>query len=197
MSRPTVTGLRSRPRGRVAVELDGEAWRTLPAEPVVRAGLRVGRELDRSTARHLRRELRRIEALAVATGSLRTRDLSSRALAERLRRANIAPELRKEAVSALERVGVLDDVRFATSRAAALAERGYGDAAIVADLERQGVPEELHAEALGGLDPETDRARQIVNRRGRGVRTARFLASKGFGDEALETVLAADFANDP
>src|SRR5207248_11106320 len=148
------------PCGRVSCELYGEYWRTLPAEPVVRAGLRVGRELDRATARLLRQELRRVEALAVASGSLRARDLSSRALAERLRRANVAPELRKEAISTLERAGIVDDVRFAASRATALATRGYGNAAIVADLERQGVPGELHAEALAGLEPEAARARE-------------------------------------
>ena len=194
---PTITGLRARPCGRVAVELDGTAWRTLPAEPVVRAGLRVGGELDRPTARRLRRELRRVEALAVAARSLRTRDLSSQALAERLRRANVAPAMGREAVSALGRAGVVDDRRFAGSRAAALAERGYGDAPIAADLERQGVPGELQAEAVGGLEPEADRARELVRRRGGGAKTARFLASKGFGEEALEAALGADFANSP
>jgi len=194
---PTITGLRARPCGRVAVELDGTAWRTLPAEPVVRAGLRVGGKLDRPTARRLRRELRRVEALAVAARSLRTRDLSSQALAERLRRANVAPAMGREAVSALGRAGVVDDRRFAGSRAAALAERGYGDAAIAADLERQGVPGELQAEAVGGLEPEADRARELVRRRGGGAKTARFLASKGFGEQALEAALGADFANSP
>ena len=180
---PTITGLRARPCGRVAVELDGTAWRTLPAEPVVRAGLRVGGKLDRPTARRLRRELRRVEALAVAARSLRTRDLSSQALAERLRRANVAPAMGREAVSALGRAGVVDDRRFAGSRAAALAE--------------QGVPGELQAEAVGGLEPEADRARELVRRRGGGAKTARFLASKGFGEEALEAALGADFANSP
>ncbi len=194
---PTVTGLRARPRHRVAVELDGAAWRTLPVEPVVLAGLRVGSELDRTTARRLRRELRRVEALAVATRSLRSRDMSSRALAERLRRANIAPEAREEAVSRLERVGVVDDLRLATARAATLAGRGYGDAAIVADLELRGVPGELHVAALAGLEPEIDRAREVVRRRGRGAATGRFLASKGFGEEAREAALGADFANGP
>jgi SOS response regulatory protein OraA/RecX len=194
---PKVTALRARPRGRVAVELDGDAWRTLPAEPVVRAGLRAGCELDRTTARRLGQELRRFEALAVATGSLRARDLSSQALGDRLRRANVAPAMRKEAVSALERAGVVDDARFAITRASALARRGYGDAAILADLARQGVSGELHAEALAGLDPETDRAREVVRRRGGGAKTARFLASKGFGEDALEAALGAGFANSP
>ena len=39
---PTVTGLREDRRGRVAVELDGSPWRTLPADVVVRAGSPAG-----------------------------------------------------------------------------------------------------------------------------------------------------------
>ena len=46
--------------------LDGESWRTLPAEVVLRAGLDVGVELDRERARRVRRELRRHEAMAHA-----------------------------------------------------------------------------------------------------------------------------------
>ncbi len=38
----TVTSLRERKRGKVAVELDGEPWRVLPADGVVRAELRSG-----------------------------------------------------------------------------------------------------------------------------------------------------------
>lgn len=192
-----VTALRAEPRGRVAVDLDGSAWRTLPAEPVVRSGLRVGCELDRATARRLRRELRRSEALAVGTRSLRVRDLSSRALDERLERANVAPAARRDAVAALERGGAVDDRRLAVSRAAALAERGYGDAAIAADLERRGVSGELSREALARLEPEAERARDLARRRGGGEKTARFLASKGFGEEALEAALGAGFANSP
>jgi hypothetical protein len=42
------------------------------------------------------------------------------------------------------------------------------------------------------LEPERDRAARIVERRGRSVKTARYLASHGFGEEALEGVVAAD-----
>jgi SOS response regulatory protein OraA/RecX len=192
---PVVTALRAQPRGRVAVDLDGSAWRTLPAEPVVRAGLRVGCELDRPTARRLRHELRRAEALAVATRSLRSRDLSARALDERMRRADVAPSARREAVATLARAGAVDDRRFAAARAAALAGRGYGDAAISADLERRGIAGEILAEALAALEPEVERAREHVRRRGTGAKTARFLASKGFGDDALEAALGVGFGN--
>ncbi|MFY9578161.1 MAG: RecX family transcriptional regulator, partial [Gaiellaceae bacterium] len=178
-------------------ELDGVPWRTLPLEAVARAGVAVGRELDRAAARRLRRELRQAEALAVAGRSLRTRDQSTRRLLERLERANVSPAARDEAVNTLTRVGVVDDARFASARARALAERGYGDSAITADLERQGVPGELWPLALANLQPEAERAGRVVQRRGRGPGTARFLAAKGFSQEALEAALAADFANGP
>ncbi|HVM69489.1 MAG TPA: hypothetical protein VM204_06605, partial [Gaiellaceae bacterium] len=66
-----MTALRAVTAGRVAVDLDGEPWRTLPLEAVVRAGLAAGRPLERAQARTLARELRRLDALRVATGALR------------------------------------------------------------------------------------------------------------------------------
>ncbi|MBA2476573.1 MAG: hypothetical protein H0V40_11540, partial [Actinobacteria bacterium] len=83
----TVTALRAHGRRLVEVEVDGGIWRTLPSEAVVAAGLARGVELDRPRARSLRRELRRLEAIGVAARSLRRRDLSERALEERLGRA--------------------------------------------------------------------------------------------------------------
>jgi SOS response regulatory protein OraA/RecX len=194
---PTITALRERKRGRIAVELDGSPWRELPVAVVARAGLAHGRTLDRPALRLLRRELRREEALSVATRALRTRDLSTRRLAERLERAAVAPAAVEASVTALSRAGLVDDGRFAANRAAGLAERGYGDAAIRHDLERQGVDAELAAAALEPLEPEALRAQRLVAIRGPGPKTARFLASKGFGEEALEAALGADFANDP
>jgi SOS response regulatory protein OraA/RecX len=194
---PTVTGLRALARERVAVELDGAPWRTLPAEPVVQSGIRCGCELDRPTARRLARELRRFRALAVAGRALRHRDLSTRALATRLRQANVSPGAGREALDTLSRAGIVDDRRFALSRAETLARHGYGDEAIRADLERQGVSGELLTEALAELEPEADRARELVLRRGAGAKTARFLASKGFSGDAVEGALGADFANWP
>jgi regulatory protein len=194
---PLVTALREDRRGRVAVELDGAPWRTVPVGVVVRAGLAEGRALDRAGLRLLRRELRRAEALAVAGRALRTRDLSEARVAERLERAAIAPAAARESLRVLSDAGLVDDGRFAQERAQALAGRGYGDAAIRHDLERQDVREELVGAALAELEPELERARRLVERRGPGPRTARYLAGKGFGEEAIEAVVDAGFANDP
>src|SRR5919108_2233585 len=94
---PRVAALRSEKAARVAVQLDDAPWRTLPLEVVMRAGLRVGEELDRPLARAVRRELRRHEALAVSARALRHRDLSARSLERRLERRAVGSAERAEA----------------------------------------------------------------------------------------------------
>jgi len=182
--------------GRVEIELDEAPWRTLPVDAVVRAGVVLGREFDRATARDLARALRRSEALRTAGRALRFRDLSAKALDERLARRSVPPAARAEAVEALERAGVLDDGRFAAGRAEALAGRGYGDAAIRADLERQGVGPAGAEAAIAGLEPESVRAERIAARRGRTVTTARYLAARGFEPELAEAVAGELVAGD-
>jgi regulatory protein len=188
---PTVTALRDDRRGRVAVELDGAPWRVLPVDVVVRAGISEGRALDRPALRELRRELRRAEALHVAGRALRHRDLSRRRLAERLERA-VPPTVVAESLATLEQAGLVDDERVARIRAESLAERGYGDEAIRHRLRVEGLPEE----AVGELRPETERAGPLIARRGTGPRTARYLAGRGFGEEAVEAALGAAFGQD-
>jgi len=119
--------------------VDGEPWRTVPDAVVVRCGLRADLELDRPLLRRLRRELREAEALTVAGRSLRRRDLSTRRLAERLEKAGVAPAAERSALQALTDARVLDDARLAEARASSLAERGWGDAAIAARLEAEGI----------------------------------------------------------
>jgi len=192
----SVTALRGLSHDRVAVELDGAPWRVVPAAAVVRAGLSVGTTLDRPAARILRHELRRAAAEDVALRSLRSSDRSRHALEQRLDRASVAPATRDETLGMLERTGLVDDARFAIRRAESLAARGYGDAAIEADLERERVSAEHRAAALEALESEIDRARRIAERRGRDVRTARLLASKGFGEDAVAAALGPTFASD-
>ena len=188
-SSPTVTALRELRGSRVEVELDGDAWRVLPANAVVRAGLRVGRELDRPLARELARELRRDEALTTAGRALRTRALSRRELEDRLERRGVGSGARAEALETLARAGFVDDGRFARGRAESLAARGYGDAAIRNDLERRGVAAEGIEDALASLQPERDRAARVVRGAPARAAAARRLATRGFGEEAIEAVL--------
>jgi SOS response regulatory protein OraA/RecX len=184
---PRVTALRARRGGRVLVQIDGQDWRVLPADVVVRARLTPGTELDRPRLREVARERRRMRALAAAGRFLRTRDLPARALDERLQHRGIAAADRAGALAALESAGLVDDVRFARNRALALAGRCLGNAAIRFDLKEYGVARELVEDALDGLEPEAVRAERIIASRGRSHATARFLARKGFGEDAIES----------
>jgi regulatory protein len=173
-------------------------WRTLPAEVVLRAGLDVGVELDRDRARRLRRELRRHEAMDRAARALRSRDLSAAELDARLERARIMPADRMETIERLAEAGAVDDARFALSRAQVLAERGAGDFLVRHDLERRGIAAETVEAAIASLEPEPVRAARICARRGTGPKTARYLARKGFSDDAIQSSSAADIAeHDP
>lgn len=188
---PTVTALRERKGGRVAVELDGKPWRVLPVDAVVRATLSVGRELDRSKARELGREVRRARALAAAKRSLAASDRSHRELERRLARAGHSAAAREEAIRALDRAGLLDDTRVAEARAQRLARRGYGDAAIRADLQRRRVAADAAADAVAALEPELDRARRSVTGQSLTPALIRRLSGRGFSRETLEDVASA------
>jgi SOS response regulatory protein OraA/RecX len=190
MSR-TVTGLRERKRGRVAVELDGKPWRVLPAGAVVGAGLAVGRTLDRTKARGLARELRRVNALAAATRSLAAGDRSQRALEQRLAGAGHSAAAREAALAALGRAGLVDDARVAENRAELLARRGYGDAGIRADLQRRLIPAETIAEAVAALEPEVERAHRFLGGGSITPALLRRLSGRGFSRETLEDVSTA------
>jgi regulatory protein len=132
------------------------------------------------------------EALAVATRALARREHSRRSLAERLRRAGIEESEAEEVLTELERLGLLNDGRFALERARVLAERGKGDAAIRFDLERSGVSASAVEEALARLDPERERAERLVGRRGATPATARLLAGRGFDEDVVAALVARD-----
>jgi regulatory protein len=177
------------PRDRVALELDGHPWRVVPANAVVRASLRIGEELDRTRLRELRRELRRAEAGGIATRVLARRDATRAELALRLERRGIDAPLRKETLDRLEDSGLVDDGRFAAGRAEQLAERGYGDEANRFDHDQRGAEGEAVRAALERLEPEAERARRLIEKRGGGTRTATFLARRGFGEDAVQLAL--------
>jgi regulatory protein len=174
----------------VAVELDGERWRTLPAEAVVAAGLVVGAPLGRSQAAALARERRRLAALAIAGRALARRDLSRHELEQRLERRGIAPASTERTLDALARVGAQSDERAARLRAETMAARDWGDEAILADLEQRGIGRGEAEVAIAGIEPEHERAARIVRRFGRTAKAAQTLARRGFPEEIVVSVVA-------
>ena len=185
----TVTALRER-GALVAIELDGGPWRTVPVSAAAEARLTVGCELDRERARALARALRRHRARDVAVRAVARREHSRASLDARLERSGIRPSERAEAVDAASRAGLVDDRRFAEARAHQLAARGAGDLLVLDDLERNGVDDVTARAVLAMLEPESVRASRIVAGRGASARTLRYLASRGYSEEAVESLVA-------
>ena len=115
--------------GKVAVELDGEPWRTLPATRRPRAA---------APGRARAAAARELGASSGGAGGWTrpegggAREQSAAELERRLERRGVAPAARRRPSRRLERRGLVDDGRFAATRES-LAERGHGDARSAGD----------------------------------------------------------------
>jgi regulatory protein len=135
------------------------------------------------------------DPIELAARALRRRDRSRRQIDERLARAGVEEERREDALETLERIGYVDDARFAARRAAALAERGYGNEGIRRLLEADGLPPSEIEAAVAGLAPERARADAVVARAGAMARTAAQLLRKGFDADTVEAAVGGGFAD--
>jgi SOS response regulatory protein OraA/RecX len=132
------------------------------------------------------------DPLDVAVRALRHRDRAAADVDARLEQAGVGEEERRATIESLQRLGYVDDTRFAGTRARVLAGREQGDEAIRFDLERQGIGTDEVEQALASLTPERERAEAIVTVRGGGAATARYLARKGFGEDAVAVAVARE-----
>ncbi len=137
----------------------------------------------------------RPDPVDLAARALRHRDRSRRQIDERLARAGVPDDGREEALETLERLGYLDDERFAAGRAEALVRRGYGDDGVRQLLASEGASEAAIDAALAALEPEAERARRIVEQRGASARTAAQLQRKGFGEDAVAAAAGGGIAD--
>ena len=134
------------------------------------------------------------DPVALAARALSHRDRSRHELDVRLERAGVTEQERSETIATLERIGYVDDARFALSRARSLAARGYGDEAIRHDLAGRGVgPHDMTA-AIAALEPEGERAAALVARHGSGRKTLALLVRRGFDQESIAAAAGPDVA---
>jgi regulatory protein len=168
----------------------------VPDEVALRCGLVAGLELDRTLARSLARELRKSKAVRIAVRALRARPLSEQQLQQRLRERGVLAADGRFALDALCAAGFVDDVRVAQGRAQALAERGWGDEAILERLRGEGLRDEHVLAALGELEPEAERAERSVQGR-EPPKAWALLRRRGFRPDTVEAVLGALDADGP
>jgi regulatory protein len=130
------------------------------------------------------------DALELALRALRHRDRSTAEVERHLESRGVGEDERGGTLDTLVRTGVVDDRRFAESRASSLADRGAGDALIRHELRRSGVGAEDIEDAVATLESERARAERVVALRGGGPKTARYLAGKGFAEDVVHAVVA-------
>lgn len=135
------------------------------------------------------------DAVEQALRALRHRERTAVQVDAHLAERGFDEQEREAAVERLARTGLVDDRRFAESRAAALARKGAGDAFVRHDLDAAGVDREIVEDALATLDDQATRARQVVERRGASARTVRYLVAKGFPADVARTVVAESTAD--
>jgi regulatory protein len=130
------------------------------------------------------------EGLEQALRALRHRDRSTSQVDRYLAERGVESDERVEILQTLARTSLVDDRRFAETRASSLAERGAGDARIRHELVHAGLDRDLIDDVLEALPAELERAERIVARRGSSPKTLRYLAGKGFSEEVVRAVVA-------
>ncbi|HEY7708336.1 MAG TPA: RecX family transcriptional regulator [Gaiellaceae bacterium] len=129
------------------------------------------------------------EARELALRALNHRDRSRRELERRLERAGISADERVATLDELADCGLLSDERFAEARARGLASKNGSDSLIRNDLRRHGIDADVIDTLVEGLEPESERAARIFRRRGGDDRALRYLSSKGFCRESIESLV--------
>lgn len=135
----------------------------------------------------------RLPAHEAALRALSRTDLSVAAMAERLAASGYGGGEVREAIVALTRTGLLDDERYTRNYIELrLVHHPCGRLLLLSELTRKGVNETLAAQLLDEMYPERDEAviaeKAVLTRFGghaAGNKVIAFLASRGFGEEAL------------
>ncbi len=190
---------------RVHVYVDGQPRLTLSAELVLTLGVHVGDEVDEARLEELERRDQPWRAREAALSLLSYRPRSANELRRRLARKGFDAEVVDACVETLGNVGVVDDVAFAeTFVRDRVRLRPQGASRLRQELRAKGVDAETASAAIGEVmeaedASEVDLARAAAARwkprpgeeRDRARRRLHgFLARRGFGGDAVRTVMA-------
>jgi SOS response regulatory protein OraA/RecX len=125
---------------------------------------------------------------------LKRQDLTIQEVTSRLE-CNFEPDLVADTVEFLTANRLLDDLRYARNTIERNeGRRAVGDQALRDKLESRGVPDQVITSLMSEVDQdELTRAQVLVSAKFSGAqspgRIARFLASRGFSDETVESIL--------
>ena len=130
------------------------------------------------------------KGLEHALHALEHRDRSTAQVDRYLADRGVEDDERDQILETLARTSLVDDRRFAETRASSLAARGAGDVRIRHELAQAGIDRDVIADVVETLPTELERAERITARRGASPKTARYLAGKGFSEDVVRAVVA-------
>lgn len=195
-----IEGIEPDPRREGAVRLivHGRAALTLPVEAVRREGLKVGSVIDPATGERLLQAMDEYAAYRTAVNLLGRRPYARKDLGRRLVMKGHPRPVVEAALERAERLGYLDDERFARHFVQTRSARGRGPARLRRELAIQGVgtavadriiAEEVSPEASSGqlLALARKRSDQLAGlpRPDRIRRVVAYLARRGFTGSAV------------
>lgn len=190
-------------RGRIVVEVDGEAVLDLPGATVKQLGLRVGQSLLPAAQEEIRRSAALQESRKAAVEALGRRahtraDLQRKLLARGLPRQAVV-----ETLDWLADHKYLDDEQYAQQRWETLSLRNLGAQAVFRKLVQEGVPRSVAEAVMAAQDTtlhETERVLELAEQRNvllrkypwpqRRQRLYGFLARRGFSTDDIAEALA-------
>lgn len=156
----TITEIRTHRHGskRRQLFIDGELWRCVSSEVVSAAELREGDDVEPSSLRVTFAELEPRFAKERALRLLSFKDRSRAGLIERLTDDGYPPDVAERAVADLQRMGFVDDDRFAAAYARTLVEiKRFGRSRVLRELERAGIEPAVAADAAAeALPPDRE-----------------------------------------
>ncbi len=193
-----------RRKSRFSVFVDDVYAFSLDADLLVSSGIAEGDEVDDARLAELRREGERRYALERAYRLLAARDRSEAEMRQRLQQIGFDEETVEHTLGVLRRQKYLDDRAFAERFARSqLAVRPVGRRELQRRLREKGIHEDLLAEVLSAVYPESEeeelarreavrrlrRYRNETDRRRVRSRIASFLARRGFEWPVVQSVL--------
>jgi regulatory protein len=211
-----VTAIEPDPRRAASVRVSTTAGviYTIPADRVAGLELEPGAALDEARTATLAAAADEEAALRAGLSALGRRSFARADLLRRLRRRGHPEGAAESALTRLDAMGLLDDLRYARAFVETRAERGRGPLRLKRDLLALGVPGGVVEQALrsrwpsGDVEPEVPRslalrrARQLgeLPRLTKRRRLLAYLARRGYtgrsATEAVAQALAADRHDD-
>ena len=147
--------------------VDGDAWRDVASAVANQLGLEVGDEVELSDleSRIGAAEIPRVREKAIAL--ITARERSHAGLVARLVEDGYGRDIAESTVTDLQRIGLVDDERFAHAMARTMANaRGKGRSGIARELKMAGISEEIVTDAVDAAlsaDDEYASARALAD----------------------------------